>query len=97
VLEICNELNVQVEEKLFTTDELKSADAAFFCGTAAEIVGWESFDDVPFSKHWNESIGRTIQLAYKNRVTEKELLELKEEKEILNAKSSDLSKMRVTS
>ena len=97
VLEICNELNVQVEEKLFTTDELKSADAAFFCGTAAEIVGWESFDDVPFSKQWNESIGRTIQLAYKNRVTEKELLELKEEKELLNAKSSDLSKMRVTS
>ena len=74
VLEICSELNVEVEEKFFTTEELKTADAVFFCGTAAEVVGWESFDDVPFSKQWNESIGRTIQLAYKNRVIEKPVL-----------------------
>ena len=30
VLEICDELNIPVEEKLFTVDELKTADAAFF-------------------------------------------------------------------
>ena len=30
--EICNELEIPVEEKLITTDELKKADAAFFCG-----------------------------------------------------------------
>ena len=42
VIEICNELNIPVEEKLFTIDELKEADAAFFCGTAAEVIGWES-------------------------------------------------------
>ena len=41
VLEIGRELNIPVEEKLFTIEELKQADAAFFCGTAAEVIGWE--------------------------------------------------------
>ena len=68
VLEICADLQIEVEEKLFTTDELKNADSAFFCGTAAEIVGWESFDDVRFPKAWNESVGKVIQLAYKQKV-----------------------------
>jgi branched-chain amino acid aminotransferase len=85
VLELCSELNLEVEQKLFTTEELKTADAVFFCGTAAEVVGWESFDDTKFPKPWNESIGRTIQLAYKNRVIEKSPLQKKEEKELLNA------------
>jgi branched-chain amino acid aminotransferase len=71
VLEICNELNIPVEEKLFTTEELKKADAAFYCGTAAEIIGWESLDDVKFTKPWNETKSRLIQLSYKDRVIEK--------------------------
>src|SRR5450432_4272747 len=33
VLEICNELGIEVKEKQITTDEVKQADAAFFCGT----------------------------------------------------------------
>lgn len=68
VLEICNQLQIEVEEKFFTTEELKAADSAFFCGTAAEVVGWESFDDVTFPKAWNNSIGKAIQLAYKDTV-----------------------------
>ena len=72
VLEICGELGIPVEEKLFTTNELKEADAAFYCGTAAEVIGWESLDDVKFPKPWKETISKTIQEAYKHRVTEKE-------------------------
>jgi branched-chain amino acid aminotransferase len=68
VLEICDELNIPVEEKLFTTEELKKADTAFYCGTAAEIIGWESLDDVKFPKKWDETISRKIQTAYKNLV-----------------------------
>lgn len=68
VLEICDELNIPVEEKLFTTEELKKADAVFYCGTAAEIIGWESLDDVKFTKPWNETISKKIQTAYKNLV-----------------------------
>ena len=40
VLEICNELGIPVEEKLFTADELKEADTAFYCGTAAEVIAY---------------------------------------------------------
>jgi len=72
VLEICNELEIPVEEKLFTVEELKKADAAFFCGTAAEIIGWESLDNVMMKKNWNESLGQIIQQAYKCKVLEKE-------------------------
>jgi len=72
VLEICKELEIPCEEKLFTINELKEADAAFFCGTAAEIIGWESLDGIKFSKPWNESVGRIIQEAYKHRVIEKD-------------------------
>lgn len=72
VIEICRELNIAVEERLFTTGELKKADAAFFCGTAAEVIGWESLDGVPFQKKWHESQGKIIQQVYKDRVIEKE-------------------------
>jgi branched-chain amino acid aminotransferase len=68
VMEICHELNIPVEERLFTTDEVKDSDAAFFCGTAAEVIGWHSLDDVPFNKPWNESLGRIVQDAYKSKV-----------------------------
>jgi branched-chain amino acid aminotransferase len=72
VLEICNELEIPVEEKLFTVEELKKADAAFFCGTAAEIIGWESLDNVMMKKNWKESLSQIIQKAYKCKVLEKE-------------------------
>jgi branched-chain amino acid aminotransferase len=72
VLEICNELGIAVEEKLFTADELKEADTTFYCGTAAEVIGWESLDDVKFPKPWNDTLSKTIQEAYKNKVIEKE-------------------------
>jgi branched-chain amino acid aminotransferase len=72
VMEICQENDIEVEEKLFTTQELKQADAAFFCGTAAEVIGWESLDDNKFKKDWNASLGKLIQDAYKARVIEKE-------------------------
>lgn len=73
VLEICDELGIEVEEKLFRSEELKTADAAFFCGTAAEVIGWESLDDVKFKKEWNDTASRKVQLAYKDRVIEKGL------------------------
>jgi branched-chain amino acid aminotransferase len=71
VLEICADLKIPVEEKLFTTAELKEADAVFYCGTAAEVIGWESLDDVKFRKDWNETLSKLIQVAYKSRVVEK--------------------------
>ncbi|RAJ00246.1 branched-chain amino acid aminotransferase [Chitinophaga skermanii] len=72
VIEICQELGIPLVEKLFTTDELKQADGAFFCGTAAEIVAIGSLDDQPFAKPFADTLGKVIQAAYKAKVFEKE-------------------------
>jgi branched-chain amino acid aminotransferase len=72
VIEICNELDIPVEERFFTVEELKDADAAFFCGTAAEVIGWESLDNNKFKKDWNSTLSKIIQDAYKARIIEKE-------------------------
>lgn len=74
VFEICEMLDIQVVEKQITTGEMQGADAAFFCGTAAEVIGMESLDNIGFSKKWNESLGYQIQKAYKNLVIEKEII-----------------------
>jgi branched-chain amino acid aminotransferase len=72
VLEICDELGIPVEVKTVTVEELKSADAVFYCGTAAEVIGWESLDDIFFNKPWEKTISRIIKDAYSCRVVEKE-------------------------
>lgn len=72
VLEICEELGIEVVERKIRPEELHGADSAFMCGTAAEIVGIESLDDVRFTKPWSDSLGAIIQKAYKNVVLEKE-------------------------
>jgi branched-chain amino acid aminotransferase len=65
-------LEIPVEEKFFKTAELYEAETAFFCGTAAEVIGWASLDGIPFRKDWNTTVGKIIQEAYKARITEKE-------------------------
>ncbi len=71
VINICRELEIPVIEKYFTPEELESADSAFMCGTAAEIIGVQTIDARPMQKHWKESIGSIIQEVYKNIVLEK--------------------------
>jgi branched-chain amino acid aminotransferase len=71
VLEICKELGIEVIEKQITPEEVYAADSAFYCGTAAEVIGIESLDNLRFEKPWKESLGATIQKAYKNLVLEK--------------------------
>lgn len=70
VLEICEELRIPVEETFFSPEDMKGTDAAFFCGTAAEVIGWESLDQVPFKKLWAQTKGKVIQDAYRARVLE---------------------------
>ena len=70
ILDLCNELNIDVEEKFFGVEELKKADAAFFCGTGAEVIGFESLDDYKFPLNWTGSISRKLQVAYMKLVKE---------------------------
>jgi branched-chain amino acid aminotransferase len=72
VLEICAELGIEAEEKSFTLDELKTAEAAFYCGTAAEVIGMKSLDAYEFPKPWKDTLSKKIQDAYKCRIIEKE-------------------------
>lgn len=86
VLEICASLGITVEEKQISTDEVKQADAAFFCGTAAEVIGWESLDNTPLKKEWSATLSKKIQEAYAARVIEKSFLPadaVKKAKEVL--------------
>lgn len=74
VLEICEALDIPVVEKQISQKEIHGADAAFFCGTAAEVIGMESLDDIPFKKQWSDTLGIQIQNAYKNLVVEKDYI-----------------------
>jgi branched-chain amino acid aminotransferase len=72
VLEICSELGIEVIERQIKPEEVKGADGAFMCGTAAEVVGIQSYDNVAFTKPWTQTLGAIIQKAYKNLVLEQE-------------------------
>lgn len=68
VIELCAAHNIPVVETSFGIDVIKGADAAFFCGTAAEVIGLESIDDVPFTKNWDDTASKKIQSAYQKLV-----------------------------
>lgn len=79
VFEICESLGITVIEKEVTVDETHGTDSAFFCGTAAEIIGINSLDNIPFKKEWAKSLGYIIQREYKNLVVDRKESELSEE------------------
>ncbi|MPT36063.1 MAG: branched-chain amino acid transaminase [Flavobacterium sp.] len=73
VIEISKKLEMPVVEKFFKSEMMKGADAAFFCGTAAEIVTLASLDDVPFCKKWGDTYSNQIQKAYNSLVLGKSM------------------------
>ncbi len=68
VFEIAKELHFEIEERLFTPEEIYTADSAFFCGTAAEVIGIASVNEYQFPLKWEDSVGALIQKKYKRRV-----------------------------
>lgn len=71
VLELCSVLDISCIERKITVKDLNEADNAFLCGTATEIAGIKSIDTYTFPQKWTDSVGYTIQKAYKNLVLEK--------------------------
>jgi branched-chain amino acid aminotransferase len=71
IIELCHVLDIEVIEKEINLSFLKNADGAFFCGTAVEVAGIHTIDDNVFRQRWRDSIGATLQRAYKNLVLEK--------------------------
>lgn len=76
VINLCKTLDIECIEKKITTEELKNADSAFLCGTAAEIVGISSIDDTIFPAAWTDTLGATLQRTYKALVLEKQNYEV---------------------
>ncbi len=72
VFELAKDLGFEVEERYFKASEIETADTAFFCGTAAEVVGIEQFNDYKFPMNWEDTNARMIQRRYKLRVSKNE-------------------------
>ncbi|MBS1730481.1 MAG: branched-chain amino acid transaminase [Bacteroidetes bacterium] len=68
VLELAEKLGLEVKQGQFDTTDLFQADSAFYCGTAAEVVGIQSVDDYTFPKCWNDTLGKKLQEAYSQLV-----------------------------
>ena len=68
VIELAQADGIEVKEEFFGLEAVKSAESAFFTGTAAEVAGLESLDDYVFPKKWNESLGARLSELYSQDV-----------------------------
>lgn len=64
IIDLARARGIEVEETLFTLEELLEADGAFFTGTAVEVVGIHSIDDKTFKKDYKQSHGAALGKAY---------------------------------
>lgn len=74
LIELSHQLGIKVYEGQYKLEQLLEADAAFYCGTAAEVIGIKSIDKKEFPLNWEKSLGKQLQTAYKNLVLEQELV-----------------------
>jgi branched-chain amino acid aminotransferase len=72
ILELAAELELTVEQRHFKVSDLKTADSAFFVGTAAEVVGLKSLDQYEFPLSWENSLGHDLSHMYKQRASKRE-------------------------
>ncbi|MBN9351888.1 MAG: branched-chain amino acid transaminase [Chitinophagaceae bacterium] len=83
VLELASENGWDAFESRLTKEDLLNADSAFFCGTAAEIVGISKVENHHLPLEWNKSLGAKIQKQYSRLVRkDKEKISLKNKKTV---------------
>ncbi|MCD0488410.1 branched-chain amino acid transaminase [Pedobacter sp. MC2016-14] len=76
IMMLCKKLDIECIEKQLSVEDLKAADSAFFCGTAAEIVSIAAIEDKTFSTKWSDTLGATLLRTYKSMVLEKQNYEV---------------------
>ncbi|MCA9525762.1 MAG: branched-chain amino acid transaminase, partial [Myxococcales bacterium] len=69
VLSLARDLDVAVEERLFTRDELYVADEVFLCGTAAEVTPVREVDDRRIGPGRPGEVTRMISKAFFDTLT----------------------------
>lgn len=72
IFELAKTLGITIEESYFKPQDVYGADSAFFTGTATEVAGLASLDDVSFSKNWEDTLGAELASMYRNRVSRRE-------------------------
>lgn len=68
IIELCDEMGIEVLEGKWREADVKSADGMFFVGTAAEVVGVASLDEVKFPKAWSDTLGAQLGKVYADLV-----------------------------
>lgn len=68
VIEMAAARDIEVIEKDFTPEELYEADVAFFTGTAAEVVGINSINKIPYKKDYESTLTYGIEKDFKTFV-----------------------------
>lgn len=64
IIDLARAAGLTVSERFFTPDELRGATGAFMTGTAAEVVGVASVDDVVFEKPFEQTLGAQLAARY---------------------------------
>lgn len=72
VIGYAREMGFQVIEKKFKAEDLIEADMAFFTGTASEITGIQSVGGHNFTVDWEDTVGYSLFLMYRQRVVNNE-------------------------
>lgn len=75
VIGLARELGFEVREEHFSKALLHTADGAFLTGTAVEVAGIASIDDVPLYLDWEDTMGYDLGRMYRQRVSQNEYLE----------------------
>lgn len=68
VIELAQQAGIEVCVGKFKPEMFYEADSAFFCGTAAGIIGIETLDQTDFPKPWKYTLGYKLKEAYEKHV-----------------------------
>jgi branched-chain amino acid aminotransferase len=68
VMELCAANGIEVQEKLFTAEDIYAAQGAFLTGTAVEIKAIGSVDEKPFDMKWEDTFGALLQQQFHQSV-----------------------------
>ena len=69
IIDLAREAGMTVSERFFRPEELRGATGAFMTGTAAEVIGVASVDDVVFATPFEQTLGAQLAASYSALVT----------------------------
>ncbi len=64
IIDLARESGITVNEKFFRPEELRGATGAFMTGTAAEVIGVASVDEVVFEQPFEQTLGALLAARY---------------------------------